>query len=39
MTEFVYNHAKNASTGDMLFKLNCGNHPYVSFKENTDPRS
>ena len=24
MAEFIYNNAKNASTGHMLFKLNCG---------------
>ena len=38
MAEFAYNNAKNASTGHMLFKLNCGYHPIVSFKENVDLR-
>ena len=39
MAEFAYNNAKNASTGHMLFKLNCGYHPCVSFEEDTNPRS
>ena len=39
MAEFAYNNAKNASTGHTPFKLNCGYHPRVSYKENVDPRS
>ena len=39
MAEFVYNNAKNASIGHTPFKLNCGYHSCVSFKEDTDPRS
>ena len=39
MPEFVYNNAKNASTGHTLFELNCGYHPRMSFKEDVDPRS
>ena len=39
MAEFAYNNAKNASTGHMPFKLNCGYHPRVSYKEDLDPRS
>ena len=39
MTKFVYNNAKNASTGHTLFELNCAYHPRVSFKEDTNPCS
>ena len=39
MAEFAYNNAKNASTGHMLFELNCGYHPQVSYKEDVDSRS
>ncbi len=39
MAEFVYNNAKNASTGHMPFKLNYGYHPRASYKEDVDPRS
>ena len=39
MAEFAYNNAKNASTGHTLFKLNCGYHPRISYKEDLDPRS
>ena len=39
MAKFAYNNAKNASIGHTLFELNCGYHPYVSFEEDTDPRS
>ena len=39
MAEFAYNNTKNASTGYTLFKLNCGYHYRVSFKENVDPCS
>ena len=40
MAEFVYNNAKNASTGYTFFELNCGYHFYVSYKEEKifDPR-
>ena len=34
MTEFVYNNANNTSSGHMLFKLNCGFHPWISYKKN-----
>ena len=36
MAEFAYNNAKNVSTGYTPFKLNCGYHPHISFKKNTD---
>ncbi len=39
MAEFAYNNAKNASIGHTPFKLNCGYHPRVSFKEDVNPRS
>ena len=39
MAEFVYNNAKNASTGHTPFKLNCGYHPRMSYKENVNSRS
>ena len=39
MTEFAYNNAKNASTSDMLFKLNYKYHPYVFYKKNFDLHS
>ena len=39
MAEFAYNNAKNASTGYIPFKLNCGYHPCVSYEEDIDPRS
>ena len=39
MAEFVYNNAKNVSTGHTPFELNCGYHPRMSYKENIDPRS
>ncbi len=39
MAEFAYNNAKNTSTGYTPFKLNCGYHPRVSFKEDVDPYS
>ena len=39
MAEFAYNNAKNASTGYTPFKLNCGYHLCVSYKEDLDPRS
>ena len=39
MAEFAYNNVKNANTGQTLFKLNCGYHPRVSYKEDIDSRS
>ena len=39
MAEFAYNNAKNASTGHILFELNCGYHLRVSFKEDLNSRS
>ena len=39
MAKFAYNNAKNASTGHTPFKLNCGYHPHIFFKENIDPCS
>ena len=39
MAEFVYNNAKNASTGFKPFELNCGYHLRVSYEEDFDPRS
>ncbi len=39
MAEFMYNNAKNVSTSHILFELNCGYHPRVSFEKDVDPRS
>ena len=39
MVEFVYNNAKNASTGHTPFELNCGYYPWVSYKEDIDSYS
>ena len=39
ITEFAYNNAKNASTGHTPFEPNCGYHPCISFKEDTNPCS
>ena len=39
MAEFAYNNAKNASTGNTLFELNCGFHPRISFEDDVNPRS
>ena len=39
MAEFAYNKAKNASTGQTPFELNCGYHPRMSYEENVDPCS
>ena len=39
MAEFAYNNAKNASTGHTPFKLNCGYHPRMSYKEDINPHS
>ena len=39
MTEFAYNNAKNASTGYMLFELNYGYHPWMSYEEKVNSSS
>ena len=39
MGKFAYNNAKNASIGHMLFELNYGYHPQISYKKKVDPRS
>ncbi len=39
IVEFAYNNAKNASTGYMPFKLNCGYHSRASYKEDNNPCS
>ena len=39
MAEFAYNNTKHTSIGYIPFKLNCGYHPYVSYKEDVNPRS
>ena len=39
MAEFAYNNTMIASTGFMPFELNCGYHPWVSYKEDLDPCS
>ena len=36
MAKFAYNNAKNASTGDKPFELNCGYHSHVSYEEDVD---
>ena len=36
MAEFAYNNAKNASTSHMPFELNCGYHPWMSYKEDVN---
>ena len=36
MVEFVYNNAKNASTGHTPFEFNCGYHPRLFFEEDTN---
>lgn len=36
MTEFAYNHAKNANIGHISFELNCIFHPRVLFEEDVD---
>ena len=38
MADFVYNNAKNASTGYISLELNCRYHPYVFYKEDLDLR-
>ena len=39
MAEFAYNNAKNASFGHTPFKLKYGYHPWISYKEDVNPRS
>ncbi len=39
MAEFVYNNAKNASTGHNPFELNCGYQLRVSFKKDVNSHS
>ena len=39
MAKFVYNNAKNTSTGHTPFELNYGYHPWMSYKKDVDPRS
>ena len=39
MAEFTYNNSKTASAGHISFELNCGYHPWVSFKDKYDARS
>ena len=39
MAEFVYNNAKNASSGHTPFKLNCGYHPRMLYEDDVDPCS
>ena len=36
MAVFAYNNAKNASTSHRPFELNCGYHPWMSYKEKVD---
>ena len=36
MAKFAYNNVKNANTGHAPFGLNCGYHPCISFKQDTD---
>ena len=33
MAEFAYNNAENTNNGHISFKLNCGYHPRISYKE------
>ena len=39
MAEFIYNNAKNTSTDQTPFELNCGYHPRTSYKKNVNPCS
>ena len=39
MAEFVYNNAKYASMKYMPFKLNCGYHLYIFYKEDVNCHS
>ena len=38
MAKFAYNDAKNASTSQTSFKLNCGYYQRNSFEKDTNPR-
>ncbi len=38
IAEFAYDNTKNANTGHISFKLNCGYYLRVSFEEDVDPR-
>ena len=38
MAEFAYKNAINTSNGHMLFKLNCGYHLWMLYKEDVDFR-
>lgn len=39
IAEFVYNNVKNTNTSYMSFKLNCGYHLNILYKENVNPCS
>ena len=39
MAEFVYNNAKNASSGHTPFELNCGYHRRMLYKDDVNPCS
>ena len=39
IAEFVYNNAKNTSTGHTPFELNCRYHPWMLYEEDVDPHS
>ena len=39
MAGFAFNSAKNASINHMLFELNCGYYPHISFEEDINPWS
>ena len=39
MAKFAYNNTKNVSTGHTPFELNCGYHPWMSYKKDVDLRS
>lgn len=38
MAEFAYKNAKNASTDNTLFELNCDYNPYTSYEKDIDTR-
>ena len=39
MAKFAYNNAKNVNSGHTLFELNCGYHPWMSYKKDVNPSS
>ncbi len=39
IAEFTYNNAKNVSTGNKIFELNCGFHPQASYNKDVNLRS